>query len=312
MRKLIYISLFVFISSFTWAQGVNVKAWLDSTRILVGQELQLHLEAEFAAQDTILWPALSDTISKNIEILSTSKIDTSFDEHDVTIKRMMQNINITSFDSGYFPIPPIKFTVNGHVYESEPLLIQVLDVPVDTAKGIFDIKEPYEVPFSFAEWLEYNWHWIALGVGIILLAIGLYFYFKKRKEKPVTAAPAKPKVPPHKTALKKLNDLEQKRLWQNGKLKAYHSELSDIIREYIEDRFNINALEQTSWETLESLKHTSIEKTTLEKLQQTFTISDMVKFAKEMPVASENEMCLKHCIDFVNQTTETNQPKENE
>lgn len=285
------------------AQGVNVKAYLDSTSILIGQALSLHLEAEAQAQDTIIWPAIADTITKNIEILTASKIDTAYDSNDIAIKRMQQHFLITSFDSGYFAIPPFDIMVNGELYQTEPLLIQVNNMQVDTSKGIADIKEPIDVPFSWKEWLEYNWKWLALAALVILCVIGTIWYLKKRKkETPIMVVKPKPTVPPHKTALKKLRELEHKKLWQNGKVKQYHSEISEILREYIEKRYEFNALELTTYEIIQSLSQRNTDKELITQLEQTLFLNDMVKFAKATPIASENENCLQFSIKFIEQT----------
>ena len=306
MKVLITTIFNLLLSISIFAQGVNVKAFLDSTSILIGQELKLHIEAEFLAQDTIQWPAFSTSITENIEILNISNIDTSYDENDVTIKRMQQHISITSFDSGYFAIPPISFDINGKQYDTEPLLIQVFDMPVDTAKGIADIKEPYQVPFSLKEWIAYNWRWIALGIVVALIVIGAVIYFRKRKNNPTPIIKQKPKIPPHKIAVKRLKDLEHRKLWQNGKTKAYHSELSDIIREYLEYRYEINALESTTFETIQLVKQVGLASNLIDKLNETLSISDMVKFAKETPLSSDNEVCIRNCYEIVEATIPSN------
>jgi hypothetical protein len=303
---LIIISSFFGMSN-TFGQGAIVSAKLDASSIQIGEQLYLSLSATFAAQDTVVWPILKDSISKNIEILEVEKIDTTYDERDVAIKTLSQKILITSFDSGYFPIPPQQIIINNKPYFTEALLLQVNTVPIDTAKGIYDIAEPLPVAFSLLEWLMVHKEWVIAGLVAVLAIILILYFIKNRKNKPIIQQIIqKPKIPAEKIAIKKLNELKTKNLWQNGKAKAFHSELSEIIRTYIEDKFEVNALEQTSNEIILTLKNKQFDHKLVELLSETLTLSDMVKFAKAGLLGSEHEKCLENCIQFVLKTSEIN------
>ncbi len=117
----------------SYGQKKVVSAQLDSTKMLIGQQLVLHLSATFPAQDTLFWPSFLDTLG-NLEIVSKSRIDTSYDPNNITTKLMRQNIVVTSFDSGYFPIPPIFFHFKDTLLETDPLLIEVKVWPLTLAK----------------------------------------------------------------------------------------------------------------------------------------------------------------------------------
>ena len=135
--------------------------------------------------------------------------------------------------------------------ETEALLLGVNSVPVNMEEEIKDIKAPIAAPYTFREALP----WI---IGLLLsIAIGfaVYFYMKKRKkDEPVFKTTSKPKVPPHRIALDALDNLRHKKVWQSGLIKDYHTELTDIVREYISSRFYIHAHEMTTDEILEALK----------------------------------------------------------
>jgi len=111
-----------------------------------------------------------------------------------------------------------------------------------------------------------------------------------------------PEIPCHIIALERLEKLREQKLWQSGKLKMYHSEISEILRDYIEKRYNVNALEETTDEIMYGLRLHAIPNDVKEKLFQILTLADLVKFAKEQPLANENDMSLIYSIEFINQT----------
>jgi len=125
---------------------------------------------------------------------------------------------------------------------------------------------------------------------------------KRKKDEPVFKTSTKPKVPPHRIALDALDNLRYKKVWQSGLIKDYHTELTDIIRDYISNRFYIHALEMTTDEILEALDGTSTNDQAKQKIRQTFTMADLVKFAKMQPLPLEHDTSLNNAIDFVNET----------
>ena len=206
---------------------------------------------------------------------------------------------LTSFDSGYFAIAPFTFIVDedtaNPVY-TEPLLIQIQTVSVDTTKAIRDIKGPKDAPWNIKEIIPY----LIGGVAALLIALLLFYYLRKRKVKPEIVVEKKPEIPPHVIALQKLQQLQDEKLWQEGKYKVYQVRLSDIVRTYIEARFHINAMEQTTDETMRSFRAVDMTEELRFKLKQLLMLSDMVKFAKEQPLPSEHEKSMEDAVAFVN------------
>ncbi|MCW8897499.1 MAG: BatD family protein [Flavobacteriales bacterium] len=301
MRKLIYIFVALLLPSFAlFSQNLAVKAVLDTNFLMIGEQTQLHFIATYQDKNTqILFPQLNDTIIKEIEVLSKSPIDTSVADANGLFAQA-QSLLITSFDSGYYVIPPFQFIVNGDTIESDPLLLEVQSMEVDTANAIFDIKQPLSEPFSIKDWLKDNWVWLA---AILAALIGIFFLVRYlRREKPVVEEKIIPKIPVHEIALEKLRQLNEQQLWQNGRIKAYHSEISEILREYIEERYQVNALEETTSEIMHGLRLHQIPEELKLKLSQTLTLADLVKFAKEQPLANENENSLTNAIEFVEAT----------
>jgi hypothetical protein len=292
------------------AQDIKATATLDSNSISIGQQIKLKLSVEYTVnngkQIKLKWPEISDTIRKEIEIVQQSKVDTIIpDSSDMFRFIQTKTLYITSFDSGYWAIPPFKFIVNNDTNGifTEPLLLQVNTIPVDTTLAIKEIKAPYDEEYTWLDWLKDN-PYIVYGTlaGIILLILIIYFIRKHYKAKPVVVEAVKPKVPAHLIALEKLEKLKNEKLWQEGKLKHYHITLSEIVRQYIEDRFSIQALEQTTDEILFGFRNTAIDEDSKTKLKQLLILSDLVKFAKEQPLPNENEQSLTNAFDFVNGT----------
>ncbi len=113
---------------------------------------------------------------------------------------------------------------------------------------------------------------------------------------------SKPKLPAHVIALNELEDLRLKKLWQAGKVKEYYTVMTDVIRVYLEDRFDINAIEMTTDEILAVMRKQNLESKVQQKLRQTLILADLVKFAKENPLPLDNDNSLSDSIVFVEET----------
>ncbi len=297
-------------------QTVKATAKLDTNSIRIGQQVKLQLSVQYRVdngqQMKIYWPAIADTLIKEVEVVSQSKVDTLIPDKNNPFEFVQTKIvYITSFDSGYWAIPPFKFIVNADTngISTEPLLLEVGTVAVDTALAIKDIKSPFEEKYTWIDWLKDNMYVVygtLAAILIIVIVIFLIRYF--RKVPPPMVVVEAPKVPAHIIAIEKLDKLKDEKLWQEGKLKLYHSTLSDIVREYIENRFKIQAMEQTTDEILHGFRNVAIDEESRMKLKQLLFLSDMVKFAKEQPLPNENEMSLTNAYDFVNGTKKEDQP----
>ncbi len=306
MNRIIYILFLLAVSFQVSAQQYRVEAKTDTSAILIGEQVKVNIKIDYRrdlGSVTIAFPTIYDTINEFVEIVSKSKIDTVVpDKADPYQVYQQQTIVLTSFDSGYYVIPPFKFIVNNDTVETEAFLLEVNTLEVDTAQGIFDIKQPISEPFSFMDWLKENWWWMAAILVLAIAIVVLIRYLKKRKPKEVVVEEDIPVIPCHVIALEKLEKLGQEKLWQNGKVKLYHSHISEILREYIEHRYQVNALEETTAEIMHGLRLQQINQEMTNKLTQTLTLADLVKFAKEQPLPQENEQSLANAVAFV-QTT---------
>ena len=262
------------------------------------------------AADQVEWPAITDTLLKNVEVLELSKIDTTFDKETITLKSYRQSITITSFDSGYYAIKPFVFIVNNEVVETEPILLEVRNIPIENLEQIRDIKKPIEVELSWLDYVKMHYQKVLIGLLILLVIFVLYKFLMREKTEVVVVEKAKPKIAPHIIALKKLYDLNGKKLWQNNKVKMYYTDLSEIVREYIENRFNVPALEQTTIEIISSIQHKSeINSDQKAALKDLLQLSDMVKFAKFKTLADENSKMYESALNFIEVTKQIEEIK---
>jgi hypothetical protein len=170
-------------------------------------------------------------------------------------------------------------------------------VAVDSS--IYDVKSPLHVPVGFLELLPF-----ILGGIVLILVIGflLWYLRRKRMNKPIFR-PVKPEEPAHIIAFRELRNLRDEKIWQKSEFKTYYSRLTEIIRRYMYRRYGIQAMEMTSHDILEAWRVSGEQKEDLtDKLRMLLDLADLVKFAKQKPVASENEENMERAYDFVEKT----------
>ena len=296
----------IFVVQGSFAQEVSVLAKLDTNAMLIGDHVRVTLQFTGPAQSQVLWPFIPDTILGSITIIGRGKVDTTYtaDKKSVTFS---QQLNITCYDSGFYTIPSIPFhyrllpDTSRYAATTTMMLLAVHTVKVDTTQAFKPIIGPLKVPISFREMLP----WILVGfVAVLLIFTGIWYLRKRKKKEPIFQLKPKVVLQPHERALLEFEKLRMKKLWQHGKVKEYHSELTEILRKYIEDRFQVPALEQTSGEITRSLMNNAeCPRNTLDLLNRLLILADMVKFAKAQPVATENDASLTDGIEFVHTTT---------
>ena len=131
------------------------------------------------------------------------------------------------------------------------------------------------------------------------LAGGVYYYWRKKKQKQDLLAHIKVIIPPHREALTALRALEEKKLWQQGMVKQYYSEATEIIRHFFERRWNIIALELTTDEILMQMKHIPDALNVWKEMESFFITADLVKFAKYEPSPAEHENEMRSAYEIV-------------
>lgn len=291
MRKLFFILFSITVSLFCSGQKAIIT--LDTNAILIGEQIIFKIEC-VDIDKAINWPLFNDTIVDGVEIISKSEIDTiSNSNTDKKTYSFSQEYLITSWDSGVYYIAPIKLNSS---LSTEGLLLNVMSVSTDQNSEIKDIKEPLDAEYEFKDFLI----WIILLLTIILIVYLLKKYVFNKKEK-VEKKIIKKIVPAHITALKELNNIEKKELWQSGKIKQYHSGISEILRKYMEHRFKFIALELTTDEILSNIENTISREEHVE-LKQVLQRADLAKFAKSKPNEEENKQSMELAKRFVDKT----------
>ena len=288
MKKLIIFILIILSNKISLAE--NFQATLDTNAILIGQQIKFSLKCSDLNSE-INWPILTDSILNGIEIIKFSKIDTIYNK-DTSITYYQEFI-ITAWDSGAYYIPPIKLNNN---LVSEGFLLNVFSIDIKESDSLKDIKEQIEAKFSLLD------YWILILVLLIVL-LGIYLFNKFFNKSNQTATTKKVviKIAPNIIATNALDKLEKKKLWQEGKIKEYYSEISEILRTYIDSRFNIIALELTTEEIINKIsKNISSEST--KELRTLLLRSDLAKFAKSKPIDVENNESMLLAKKLVDQT----------
>jgi hypothetical protein len=279
MKKQIFYIL-LFISTISLAQKPMVEATVDTTNIRIGEQFQLKISV--AEIQNVIIPKIQ---LKGLEVIDSTRID--------TIKNsLIRRYILTGFDSGAFYIPQQQIFVKNQAFLTDSLLVNVATIAIDTTKvKKFPIKTIKKEPYTFDDFKIYIYLILA-----ILAIIGFWIYwFVVRKRKETEDAPTYRTLPPYEEAILRLTELDEKLLWQNNKVKEYYSELTEIVRGYIERELKVPALEKTTDEVLEMIKDfksaDSIEtsKETIDRLKDLLREADLVKFAKSKPLAIEIE-----------------------
>jgi hypothetical protein len=182
---------------------------------------------------------------------------------------------------------------------TNPIDITVHSVEVDTTQPFRPIKAPVEYPLTWRDYLRY----IIGAVLLILLAILIVRQLRKKRQ-PASAIQSikQTKRPAHEVAMEQLLKLEQEELWQQGKVKTYHDRLSDIVRAYIEERYQIPALESTTDEISKKIRSTDLRQQQLDDLMQILHIADLAKFAKMEPTRNDNLDSMDRAKAFIQST----------
>ena len=310
MKWISNIIIFFMMLFFGSANAQQTGAWssLDSNAIMIGDQIIYEIGIQVPQNTLIAWPFFGDTLTSNIEIINRSNIDTTLSDSDIILH---QKFLITSFDSGYFEIPAVDFKFgfedDSTIYSTSTgiLFLQVFVPVVDTSQVFKPLVGPIKEPYTLAEVLPWI---IVTSAGIIVIVLLIFYLIKRKKKQPIFIRKPKPVLPAHILAIKQLEELRLAKVWQSGMLKKYYTELIDITREYLENRYHIDAPEMTSYEIITELHELKINKEVMSKLEAVLNLSDMVKFAKAIPTALENDLGLTHCVDFVNETKNVEEP----
>ncbi len=292
------LSLILSTGSLMHAQkDASVHARIDAMQLVVGDQARLFIEVQHNPKTSKLqWATIPDS-NDHLEVVEKGKIDTTV-HGDITVYK--QRLLITGFDSGVFQFPALAFTVlpqkdSAYLLHTDSFKLLVQTVPVDTTKGFKSIKGIILVKTSWRDYLGY----IGIGLAALLVIAGFIAFFTSKNKKRVPVVKRGPVETLTERTLRELEELERKNLWQQDKIKDYYTELTDIVRLYIEERFNTPAMELTTDELLYKAKmHKALQKYR-QMLETILTTADLAKFAKAQPLPEEHVTAMETAKQFV-------------
>ena len=285
-----------------------VSATLDSTTLFIGDQTDLHLRAIGEVGEQVIMPVLDKELIPGVEIVDRTIVDT------ISLKdgrvQYDQYLTVTSFEDSLFYIAPLPFVSGDDTVWSDGLTLNVVQpFEMDTTDmAITDIKGVYKAPV----WWWGIFRWVLLAVLLAGVGVAGYYlitYLQRRKlEEAGNEVVTEPLRPAEEVALEKLDAIKEKKIWQQGQVKEYYTQLTDVVREYIARRFEVSSVEQTSDETLRDIRPLLSERKDLyDQLRKMLTLADLVKFAKWSTTPDENELSLRNAYTFVKETATVSQ-----
>lgn len=269
--------IFILSSLSTFAQ---VTSSIDSTKIKIGEQITYKIQVEADSTDLVIFPE-GQTFSP-LEMIESYKIDTTKGESKINF---IKKYGLTQFDSGTYTIPRQKVIIGDNTFFTDSLKVMVSTVEVDTTKqGLYDIKPNIEVQKSRSNF------WRNLLYVLLVLAVvsGLIYWFVWRK-KPLTEDEKIALLPPYDRAKLALQKLDESQYLQREEIKEFYSELTFIIRRYLDEKVYDRALESTTDELIQRLQllkdgnQIELSNEDIKKMETIFKRADLVKFAKSRP-----------------------------
>lgn len=281
--------------------NINVRVALDSAYIEMGRTTTLHVQVSgvLSPNGGIITP---DTLWKDVEVASITEpviVDLGNGRKELT-----QDVIIQAFDSGLYTLPPVLYIQDSFVAQSNTPALKVLPVPVDSMTTIHDfapIEKPARHFFDFLpDWMTDFGLWILLAIIVISAALFIYMRYIRKGKMPLM--PKKKVIPPYEFAIMRLQHLRNLNLCERGEEKEYYTQLTDILRTYLDARFGINAMEMTSSQIRQALNQNEETKLPKKHMEAVLETADFVKFAKVRPLPDDNVAAFRAAMQFVEDT----------
>ena len=273
----------------------------DTTNIKIGEQIKFTVTVEVDSAAQVFFPE-GQTFSP-LETVEAFKTDTTRKKDRITLQKIYA---LTQFDSGSYVLPAQRIEINGDGFFTDSLQVDVATVAVDTVnQKMYDIKPLISVQKSNSDF----WKILLIVLLIIAIAGGLIYWFIIRK-KPLTEDEKVALLPPYDRALLELKRLENSKYLIEDKYKVYYSELTAIVRSYLEEEVHISALESTTGELIDKLEmlqdagELKLQYNTIKQFESILQTADLVKFARSKPPSKVAEQDRKAIEEIVIKTKE--------
>ena len=269
--------IFFLFSFFSFAQ---VTSSIDSTSIKIGEQITYKIEVETDTTNAVIFPEGQTFMP--LEMIESYQPDTT--KYDAKYK-LIKKYGLTQFDSGKYVIPKQKIIIAGKTFATDSMLVEVNDIVVDTTKQkLYDIKPMMDVKKPSSNW----WLWLLLIIAIAAIIGFLVYWFVWRK-KPLTEEEKIAQLPPYDRAKLALKQLDETKYLERAEIKEYYSELTFIIRKYLDEKVYDKALESTTDQLIDRLNilqegnQIELSKDDIKNIEAILKRADLVKFAKSAP-----------------------------
>jgi len=305
MRRFLLAAFFVAAALQANAQDVTVVLGSDSSRVLIGTWFPARISVHAPAEYKIQLPGED----KDFVRAAFVSADSAFVERKADGEHYSREYTLAVFDTGTVSISAIiryykPGDTTAYTTASNEITLTVASVKIDTTKSFRDIKDVLDVPWTW-------WDYALLFGGLI--AAGLLGYYlwhryrlKQRKEEALPEPELEPEIPAEIRAMERLRALEQEKLWEQGMHKEYQSELTETIREYIEKKLRVPALEETTPEIIKHVALKGIEPKLIQELEIALQCADLTKFAKYIPDPVAHRQSMRTAYLFVEETKDFN------
>ena len=286
MKAIVIISTFLMVSFCYFGQQSVV---IEKKDVLIGEQFYIYYRLPVKANDKITYSPLKNNLEAYI---LTAKKDTTKIDIDIlepfkdsifingAKREWVGKYKVTIWDSGEVNIPSISLKLNDSIIIFDKVIVNSSLVKHIEGKEIYDIKEDFSVlPDKFSKLKSFfakYWMWL---LGLYLLALIITLFIVRRKKKAAEATI----ISIEELAIQKIEKLNQRKLWLDDKLKDHYIELSYILRDYLAQKFELNLLEKTTYETTLLLGEKELSSGTINSIAEILEKSDLVKFAKSIP-----------------------------
>lgn len=291
------------------APAVKVKATIDSAQMLMGNVTAVRFDIVDKAGAASQLVFDKNAMPAEVEPIDWVAGDTTdLGNGLVEIKRALL---VQSFDSGVYTIPPFLLITGPDTVRTNPLTLKVIPADVSKLEDIHPLASTAEFESKWydflPDWLTNYWLWMLLS--LIVIAGGICAYLILTKKVAVNILPQKKRLPPYEIAMQKMQALREAQLCEHGQEKEFYTALIDILREYLQYRFGINAMEMTSSQIVKALSRNDDTRLPSEYMKKVVEIADFVKFAKVRPLPDDNVRSFNNAMRFIEETKPAPEPE---